>query len=329
MDRPYISGGAVWNLIDFSSERRIDTNPHLNNKGLATADRVPKDPFFLYQAALADAPFIKIAETNWTERSGSPEGDKATVMQPVQVYTNFDQVELIMNGKSLGAKLVVDHAVTWIVPFSNGVHHFTAKGSGAFDIEDHLTINFKLVPHELINEKGRIDIPINAGCNYSFYDNHGKVTWLPDKAYSPGSWGYIGGEPLYVSNKIGTKEDILTTTYLEPLYQSIRMGSEGYQFDVPDGWYELELLMVENYPKSRRFVEGKESPKHPGGLRKMEIIINDKIVVENLDLLKTYGYNYPYRTKIKMKAENEKGVKMVLKAIKGKTTVSAVRLRSL
>ncbi|TRX51182.1 DUF4982 domain-containing protein [Fulvivirga sp. M361] len=329
-ERPFIAGASVWNLIDFSSERRIDSNPHLNNKGLATTDRTPKDPYFLFQAALSQKPIIKIAETNWVERSGYPNAGDTTVTQPVQVYSNLPDVELWMNGTSLGTKQIHHSSATWSVPFTHGSHEFRATTpSNTSGLNDQLTIHFQYIPTELSLQKNRIDIAINAGCNYSFYDEKGKVNWLPDKAYAKGSWGYIGGEPLYVSKKIGTKEDILTTTDLDPLYQSIRIGSEAYQFDVADGWYEVELFFVENYPRSRRFVEGKESPTHPGGLRQMKVSINDQVLYGNLDLLKTYGYNYPLMKRVKIKAHHSKGIKVSLEALKGETTISAIRIRQL
>lgn len=329
-ERPYIAGAAVWNLIDFSSERRIDSNPHLNNKGLATADRMPKDPYFLFQAALSEQPVVKIAETNWTQRSGYPKEGENAVFQPVQVYANLPEVELSLNGKPLGRKKTANYSATWQAPFVSGRHVFMAEGMHNGErIRDELAIDFVWAPTELAGYSGPIDLPVNAGCNYSFFDEKGKTTWLPDKPYEPGSWGHIGGEPLYVSKKVGTKEDILTVDEFVPLYQTMRVGGEGYRFDVPDGWYEVELLLVENFPASRRFVEGIESPYHPGGERIFDILINGKTVYSALDLLKTYGYNYPLRFRVEAQAAGGHGIQVALKAQKGKTLISAIRVRGL
>ncbi|MDP9046530.1 MAG: beta galactosidase jelly roll domain-containing protein, partial [Bacteroidota bacterium] len=46
MDRPFVSGGAMWCLVDFNSEARIDAAPHTNTKGVATDERVPKDVYY-------------------------------------------------------------------------------------------------------------------------------------------------------------------------------------------------------------------------------------------------------------------------------------------
>lgn len=329
IERPYIAGATVWNLIDFSSERRIDTNPRLNNKGLATSDRKPKDPYFYFQAYLSQSPYIKIAETNWTERSHYPERAASKNSLPVQVYTNLDEVELFQNNRSLGTKKTINNMITWDVNFEEGANRFKAiSPAGGQATEDFITINYKEVPFDL-TEVSQIDISVNVGSNHSFYDEKGKTTWVVDKPYEKGSWGYIGGQPLYIARKIGTKEHILTVEDFIPLYQTMQQGIEQYQFDVMDGWYELELLFVEPIPKSRRFVEGIESPEHEGGLRIFNVQVNDWEVYEALDLLKEFGYNYPLRKKVKIKAQNGSGVTVKLEAIKGKTILSAIKIRSL
>ncbi len=323
-ERPFISGATVWNLIDFSSERRIDPNPHVNNKGLVTLDRTPKDVYFLFQAALSKKPYLKIAETNWIDRTGV-----TTEKLPVQVYSNLSEVTLFQNGKSLGNKKVTDHAATWDVDFQEGENHFEAKGAQKEEkVNDILQINYRGIPKVLSKEK-YVDISINAGSNHSFYDVKGRNTWLSDKKYEKGSWGYIDGESLYVSKKIGTKEDILTINDFIGVYQTMREHTSGYQFDVSDGWYEVELLLVEHYPKSRRFVDGVESPKHKGGNRVFDVNINGVQVYKNLDILKNYGYNYPIHKKVQIQVKNNEGIRVQLKQIKGKTRISGVRVRSL
>lgn len=106
-------------------------------------------------------------------------------------------------------------------------------------------------------------------------------------------------------------------------------GIEGLRFDVSDGRYELELLMVEPFPKSRRFVDGEESPEHPGGNRIFDIVINDWLFMENLDLLKEYGYNYPIRKRVQVNVQNGKGINVDFNSKKGKPIISAVSLRKL
>lgn len=327
MDRPYIAGGAVWNLIDFSSERRIDTNPHLNNKGLVEGDRSPKDVYFFYQAALSDKPILKIAESNWTYRTGYPESKEAVfVKHPVQIYSNLDEVELLMNGKSLGSKKVENFTATWEVEFRDGIHIFEAVNQSVPEVKDLLRISFGVVPFKLKTE-GPWEVAINAGSNHDFLDDHGMVNWITDKQYQPGSWGYKGGKPLYIGNKIGSKEDILTIDHHDPLYQTARVNPEGYYFDVTDGWYEVELLFTEPFPRPRRFVDGVESPEHSGGINVFDVRINGHLKISKMDLLKEFGYNYPLKEKFIFKVENNHGIRIEFKSHKGEAKISGLKIR--
>ncbi len=327
--RPFVAGSSIWNLIDFGSERRIDATPHINNKGILTAAREPKDVYFYYQAALSNKPILKIAETNWTYRSGyaSNSIDKEA-QQTVQVFTNLPEAELFMNGKSLGRKKTENYEVVWNTNFSDGDHLLSVRSEQNGQVyEDYLSITFHLLPFDL-KKNPFTEIAINAGCSYDYYEPGSRLAWVYDKKYTPGSWGYIGGKPLYIANKIGTKEDILGTDD-DPLYQTMRIGAQGYRFDVTDGEYEIELLWVEPYPQSRRFVDGHESPHHPGGQRIFDVAVNDKVVLESFDLLKTYGYNRPVRKKFYAECANGSGLTITFTPVKGEATISALKVRRL
>ena len=76
--------------------------PRINNKGLVYADRTPKDIYYYYQAAWRkDIPVLHIASRDWTYRSGVQQGN-APVLLPVKVYSNLPEVELFIDGKSIG-----------------------------------------------------------------------------------------------------------------------------------------------------------------------------------------------------------------------------------
>ncbi|WP_160166659.1 glycoside hydrolase family 2 TIM barrel-domain containing protein [Arcticibacter svalbardensis] len=67
-ERPFVAAGMIWNLSDFNSESREETMPHINNKGLLTLDRQPKDLYRFYQSRLLKTPYVKIS--NWLLRGG-------------------------------------------------------------------------------------------------------------------------------------------------------------------------------------------------------------------------------------------------------------------
>ena len=59
--RPFIAGTAIWNEFDFGSETRGETIPQLNQKGMFTFDREPKDVHYFYKANLSKEPVLHIA----------------------------------------------------------------------------------------------------------------------------------------------------------------------------------------------------------------------------------------------------------------------------
>lgn len=307
-DRPFIAGATVWNLIDFSSEMRVDATPRFNNKGLALADRTPKDTYYLYQAALADRPVLRIAETNYKTRKAQQEQSGGPITQVVDVYTNLPEATLFLNNASLGKRQAQDHRISWPVAFERpGEYTLKVVGGDAPDAhEDQLRISMDIVPARL-DTLASVDLAVNAGAHYAFLDHASGMTWLPDQPYQKGSWGYVNPEQAPQVPKIASLEDI-SVTDLDPLYQSMRTGMRQYRFDVADGWYEVELLCVEPLPKMRRFADSPEPPPHPGGLRIMSVKVNGLFLLNEVDLIKDYGHNHPVREKIKVKAQDGMGI---------------------
>jgi beta-galactosidase len=96
-ERPFIWGSFVWNMFDFGAAHRTEGDrPGINDKGLVTFDRrVKKDAFYFYKANWnADDKFVYIAERRNTRRTHAD--------TDVMVFSNLPEVELIVNGHSLG-----------------------------------------------------------------------------------------------------------------------------------------------------------------------------------------------------------------------------------
>lgn len=95
-ERPYFWATYIWNMFDFSSDDRSEGGQlGVNTKGLVTRDRtVKKDSFYLYKANWLQSPTAYIASRRYTER--------ANALNDIRVYSNCEQVELFVNGKSVG-----------------------------------------------------------------------------------------------------------------------------------------------------------------------------------------------------------------------------------
>ncbi len=224
--RRFVLGSAVWNQFDFGSASRQDSRYGINNKGLFFYDRTPKDSSFYYQAALLTKPVLTIAR-EWRERAGDHR-------QPVWVYTNQAQVELFVNGRSAGSQVVQNRTARWQVELPARENRIVAR---AGILEDATTILFD----------DRTFVAVNAGGEYDYIDRS-HVYWVADRAYQPGSWGYVSGEAKLTHRAVlGTDDDAL--------YQASRDGMPRYQFDVPDGTYEVTLGYTEGgFAVRRSFV---------------------------------------------------------------------------
>ena len=109
--KDYLWGSFVWNMFDFSSDRRNEGGvPFINAKGLVSYDRkVCKDAFYYYKAVWSKEPFVHICSRRFEKRA------RETV--DIKVYTNQPNVSLSVNGAELGSGenngngTVVFHAV--------------------------------------------------------------------------------------------------------------------------------------------------------------------------------------------------------------------------
>lgn len=108
--RPYIWAAHVWNMFDFGADARNEGGENgQNHKGLVTFDRkYKKDAFYAYKAWLSDEPFVHICGKRYV--------DRVEDITKVTVYSNLPEVELFVNGESLGKKSSPEHFFYFEVP---------------------------------------------------------------------------------------------------------------------------------------------------------------------------------------------------------------------
>ena len=98
-ERPYVWGSFVWNLFDFGAAHRTEGDrPGINDKGLVTFDRkTKKDAFYFYKANWNDSdPFVYISVRRHSRRT--------VPTATVTIFSNLPEVELTVNGESLGRR---------------------------------------------------------------------------------------------------------------------------------------------------------------------------------------------------------------------------------
>jgi len=103
--RPYLWATHQWNCFDFAADARNEGGVQgRNNKGLITYDRkIKKDAFYLYKAWWNAEPMVFV--------SGGRFVNRAPEERNVIVYTNCDQVTLVVNGVDVATQTAVDHMV--------------------------------------------------------------------------------------------------------------------------------------------------------------------------------------------------------------------------
>ena len=124
--RPWIAGYFVWTGFDYRGEPSPHAWPCINSHwGILDTCGFAKDSFFLHRAFWTAEPMVHLLpHWNWEGR----EGETVRVM----VHTNCDEVELTLNGESLGRKPIdTCEQASWGVPYQPGTLEAVGYRKGA------------------------------------------------------------------------------------------------------------------------------------------------------------------------------------------------------
>jgi hypothetical protein len=142
-DNDYIMGQFLWTGIEYLGEAWI--YPYrFSTSGMINLAGNKKNEFYFRQSLWSDEPMVymtafdkpnKTDDKNlWAHRKGVPHwnwDNKSTVY--VGVFTNCEEVELLLNGKSLGikkAEAFPSKVMSWALPFKKGEILAIGKISG-------------------------------------------------------------------------------------------------------------------------------------------------------------------------------------------------------
>ena len=113
--KPWFLGGFVWTGFDYRGEPTPYGWPNINSHfGVMDMCGFPKNIYYYYKSWWTDEDVLHISpHWNWKGKEGQP--------IPVWVNTNADDVELFLNGKSLGKKTMPRNShLEWTVPYEPG-----------------------------------------------------------------------------------------------------------------------------------------------------------------------------------------------------------------
>ena len=312
----WISGCAYWNFIDFNVAARQESMPRVNNKGLAYNNRIWKDVAYYFKAMWRkDIPVIRIASRDWEMRTG-----EINKPQSIKIYSNMPEVELFINGQSIGCQKIANCHTVFNVILPEGISVLMAQGiKNGKTVQDAMTIQFKSLPNKAEGD----ELAINVGSNCYFTSDISNLTWLPDQPYTAGGWGYIGGKAHSTTSEIYNTLD-------GPIYQTWREGNWSYKIDAPIGEYEIELLIADvTKPAAQlaNLLNKNKEEKHSGETR-FHISICGKQVETNFSPIDGGKHRTAFKRRYIIRNEHDHIV-ISAGAVKGEPFLAGIKVRKL
>ncbi|MBC7743718.1 MAG: DUF4982 domain-containing protein [Flavobacterium sp.] len=331
--RSFVSAALIWNLADFSSEQREETMPHINNKGLLTLDRKPKDLYYYYQSQLLKSPFLKIS--NWANRTGISNPTEQVSTQSISVFSNADEVELFVNQVSVGKKTQVKGGkFTWDVDFLQGNNTLVAKAFfNGMALQDKEEVNFTIIDFKRNNTSFN-QLNVLLGAKRFYKDPKTGQNWIPSQIYVDGSWGHIGGDFFSLVDttrqSYGTDRDIKSTDN-DPIYQTQQVGIKEFKLDVTDGEYELSLHFAEllsgETKEALAYNLNDTNRKDNLVNREFDVVVNNDEFLKGFNIRNKYGALTPGVEKLSIMVHNNEGITIRFLPRQGTPVLSALQLR--
>lgn len=223
--RPWLYATWLWNAFDFATTIRTEGDAQdINTKGLVAYDhRTRKDAYYFYKANWSAEPTVRI--------TGRRHVDRAYAVTDVKVYSNTDDTELLLNGRSLGSKSACPQKVCiWrAVRLDPGDNMLVARGrNGGGASED--SVSWTLAPEKLDQ------ILIDTGALVAAKGDArqlGSDNWFDGGTAATLDTPADYGRPAEAAIIAGTGERDALATYRE--------GNFSYRIPVPEGRYRLTL----------------------------------------------------------------------------------------
>ncbi|WP_238327622.1 glycoside hydrolase family 2 TIM barrel-domain containing protein [Paenibacillus gorillae] len=130
----FTGGLFVWTGFDYRGETTPFQWPSVTSQfGILDYCGFAKDSYYFYQSIWRDEPIVHLMpHWNWPDQLGK--------LVEVRVYTNCSEVELFLNGRSLGAKTadpeVGEHTLSWHVVYEPGTLEAVGSRDGSIAAGD-------------------------------------------------------------------------------------------------------------------------------------------------------------------------------------------------
>jgi hypothetical protein len=322
--------------------RDIDRIGPVNYKGLLTPWLEPADAYYMYRSNYAPKetePMVYIVSHTWPNRWNKP-----GIKDSITIYSNCDEVELFndIEDLSLGKLKNEGIGIPFIWQKSNIEYNVLyAKGyvNGKTVAEDIVLLhslpespNFSM----LYKDINKISTP-NPDLNYIYRINCGggnyidskNNLWLADQRQtSDSTWGSLSWTdnfenlPDFYGSQRRTFDPIWGTEDWKYI-QNFRFGLTelSYNFPIPNGTYQVELYFTEPW-------YGTGGGMNCKGWRVFDVAINDKVVLDDLDIWSEVGHDKVLKKTITAQVANGQ-LRIHFPEIKsGQAIISAIAIAS-
>jgi beta-galactosidase len=146
----FISGMFIWTGWDYIGEPTPYPWPAISSYfGLIDLAGFPKDTYYMYQSEWTTKPMLHLLP-HWNWKPGQP--------IDVWAYFNSDEVELFLNGKSLGTKRKTGDElhVSWRVPFEPGTLKAISRRNGKVELTEEVKTAGQPARIELVPDRRQI-----------------------------------------------------------------------------------------------------------------------------------------------------------------------------
>jgi len=318
--RDFVAGMTAWNFADFASEFRGETIPHINQKGLVTYNREPKEIYYWYQSVL---------------QNETPMAHIATYQTDLTLLHN-EPYELTMFSNQVNAKLWVNNVFFKNVKFSSGLAKVSipfTEGLNKLRLETDVVIDeasFNVQRIENLKKENIKSFAINIGASTDFKDFETGITFLADRVYSEGLYGYDAQSGKCTKKLLSNN---IKNSNLEGIYQNVLMDCSTYKVAIPDGNYKVTLYFVEPQHTDQediifnlnRQAEASEKKEQ----RVFDVELNEQRVLSHLNLAREYPNKYGVQEVFEVTVHNDQGLTLNLKAISGEPVISGILIESL
>lgn len=250
---PYVSGEFRWTGFDYLGEAIKGWPSRFYNFGIIDLCGFPKDTYYFYQSQWTSEPMVHMLP-HWTWPG--KEGKKI----PVWVYSNADEVELFLNGESLGSKLNKDKMnLSWDVSYVPGTIKAIAKTDGKIVAEQMYRTAKKPSKIQVILDKKEVSAT-GANCVHlevNILDEDGNFVPYADNLINfdikgpAKNIGVENGDPLDLSSNKSNQRKAFNGKCLMILQSSKQMGKILVKVTA-DGLQSanIEIKNIQNLPNS-------------------------------------------------------------------------------